>query len=192
MDSEGFSRDYSRSFPLHFLGNIYLCPLDADLENREIPSTRYVDDLYLFFRNQDDARRHLVSLCSHLRREGLTLNEAKTSVTTAEAVVLEETALDRMFDAAREEFETEEASTTDNIYGFAIEWAPVEQDEDSEEDMEDIETKALKSLFGERKRKPYDLERIDKFCLPILAAAKSDVAIDVSLKGITARPRLCI
>lgn len=177
-------------FPSDFLGNIYLCPLDADLENREISSTRYVDDLYLFFRNQDDAKRYLVSLCSHLRREGLTLNEAKTSVTTTEDVVLEETALDRMFDKARKEFEAEEESTFDNIYGFAAEWTPVESEEESEENGEDVEIKAVRSLFEERRRKPYNLERIDKFCLPILAAAKSDIAIEVSLKGIIARPHM--
>lgn len=177
-------------FPSDFLGNIYLCPLDADLETREIPSTRYVDDLYLFFRNQDDAKKHLVSLCSHLRREGLTLNEAKTSITTAEDAVLEETALDRMFDEARREFEAEEEAEFDNIYGFAVEWTSPETQEELEENGEDIEIKAVKSLFGERKRKPYDLERIDKFCLPILAAAKSDMAVDVSLKGIIARPHM--
>lgn len=178
-------------FPSDFLGNVYLHSLDSDLEVRGVTSTRFVDDLYIFHPSKDAAVRGLIHLCRTLRREGLSLNEQKTDIVETSELLMEETELDRLFESAREETERElRGATTSrtNGYGFQDIWT--EEDEE-EVDEETIELGAVEALYARVTdfREP-TTGKIERFCLPILGEAGSDVAIERSLRGLTERPYL--
>lgn len=62
-----------------FLANIYLDPLDKELERRGIAFVRYADDIALYASSERAARRMLESIQGWLRRElGLEINEDKS------------------------------------------------------------------------------------------------------------------
>lgn len=173
-------------FPSDFLGNFYLCGLDSELTDRSIPSLRFVDDLYLFFPSSENARLGLVDLCKVLRNDGLHLNESKTFLVESENLLHEESELDRMFDEAKSEIES--ALEIHEMYGFIHIWNP-EQDEELSED--EVELNAVESLYGKIDEvEERQAEKIERFCLPILAAASSSLAVEKALQGIVIRPHL--
>ena len=62
-----------------FLANIYLDPLDRELERRGIAFVRYADDIAMFASSERSAKRMLESIRLWLRRElGLEINEDKS------------------------------------------------------------------------------------------------------------------
>lgn len=90
-------------YPSDILGNFYLSDFDADCEMHGLASARYVDDIYVGFNEQSDARRELVRLNARLRSNGLFFNSSKTSIITGDNVHEEEGELEQLFDAARGE-----------------------------------------------------------------------------------------
>lgn len=174
-------------FPSDFLGNVYLCPLDAELAVQDIDSTRYVDDLHLFFESQLAAKAFLVRLCQHLRREGLNLNEAKTQIEKTESLMQEDSVIREAFEKARLELLTVVSPIVEVTYGFS-EW--MEPDSVTKTDTSGLDLEATRNLFGKREDYPKYSDAIEKFCLPILAASGSDIAISDALNGITRRPYL--
>jgi hypothetical protein len=173
-------------FPSDFLGNFALCSLDSYLLDREIPFARYVDDVYLFFPNQNEARVGLVDLCRTLRDEGLNLNESKSRIVETDTLLGEETELDRMYEEAREEVEKEDLDS--DFYGFMSIW---EEESESADPEEAKELHALESLYNRvNDVSEHQAESIERFCLPLLSAIGSDVAVERCLKGITERPHI--
>ncbi|MCA9803215.1 MAG: RNA-directed DNA polymerase [Cyanobacteria bacterium HKST-UBA02] len=179
-------------FPSDFLGNIYLCPLDADLKILGQRFCRYVDDIYLFFDSRKDAFKRLGYLCQYLRREGLNLNESKTSIKRSEKLVTKDKAVKDLFDEARKEVEAQEILSKDVSYGFAGEWEDSEVLPSMEDDSgwQDFETRAVERLFDYKVENKALSDVIDRFCLPILAASHSDLAVASSIEGIQRRPHM--
>jgi hypothetical protein len=173
-------------FPSDFLGNFYLCGLDSELTDRNIPSARFIDDLYLFFPSLDEARKGLVDVCKILRGDGLHLNESKTYIVESEKLLREETELDGMFEDARNEIES--GLAIEEVYGFVHIWSPQEDRVLTEEDLEVKAVEALYEKIGEVRESQE--EKIDRFCLPILSAAGQTIAVDRALEGISVRPHL--
>lgn len=173
-------------FPSDYLGNFYLCGLDSELTDRGVPCTRFIDDLYLFFPSLAAARNGLVDLCRILRNDGLHLNESKTYILESEKLYREESELDHMFEEARNEIESE--MQIEEIYGFIHIWSP---EQETELTPEDIELKAVEALYEKTVEVSQNqAEKIERFCLPVLAAAGSDLAVERALREITARPHL--
>lgn len=171
-------------FPSDFLGNFSLCGLDSNLEVMNIPSARYVDDLYLFFPSEEEARIGLTRLCMTLRKEGLNLNELKTKILGSHQLIREETQIDILFQEAREEIESELYGYED--YGFQNAWL----NEDGEPNEKEIELAAVESLYLKIDEFPSSSDRIEKFCLPPLAAGQSEIAVDKSLQNLFNRPHM--
>ena len=173
-------------FPSDFLGNFYLLFLDSDLSIREVPHVRYVDDLYIFYSDLESAHKGLVDLCSTLRQEGLHLNESKTEILKTKDLLYKETKIDRMINKAREEIEAQTFAV--DVYGFQLIW--IGEGEEEEIEREKIELKAVELLYKQIDQVDVEAEKIEKFCLPVLSVAKSDIAIQRSLIGIIERPHL--
>lgn len=171
-------------FPSDFLGNFALCSLDADLATRDVPSTRYVDDLYIFFPEWGQARKGLADLCQTLRHEGLNLNESKSKILETSRLLREETELDQMFNAAKQELE--EGILGLSGYGFQATWEEDHEEELEEADIDLMATEALYNLIHEVEVSNKD--KIEKFCFPILGAAGSEIAVDHALAGVIERP----
>ncbi len=174
-------------FPSDFLGNYYLASLDDGLKVKDIPSVRYVDDLYLFYNSLPEAQKGLVNLCRLLRDEGLNLNESKTKILRTNELLAEETEIDHLFDAAKEEIrEVGAEMLLETPYGFQSTWLTEEEGLPEEE----VELTAVKELYGKIFVNVADAEKIERFCLPYLLRACSDIAVERSLEGLVLRPHL--
>src|SRR3569833_1544876 len=90
-------------FPSDVLGNFFLSDFDAYCDLHGIPSARYVDDIYLHFATEVEAKKGLIELSERLRQNGHHLNEYKCGFRTTHDVFREETEVDLLFDAARED-----------------------------------------------------------------------------------------
>lgn len=184
--------------PSDFLGNFYLCGLDADLKLREIPSARYVDDIYVFRHSYNEALVTLMDLTRYLRDEGLLLNEGKTDILPAAKLVAEETELDKMFKDAHDEVVAMDEVDGWAFYGFQTIYEDPASGEEIEQDLTDeeirtrqMELMATMSLYGKREDvSKKQVENIDKFCLPIFASARIGDAAADAIDGITARPHM--
>ncbi|MDU0078382.1 RNA-directed DNA polymerase, partial [Bacillus sp. IG2] len=67
-------------FPSDILGNFYLEPLDRFLDDKGVPSARYVDDVYIFVKSVNEAEALVRELIPELRSYDLSLNEAKSAI----------------------------------------------------------------------------------------------------------------
>jgi len=133
-------------FPSDFLGNFYLCALDAEHRMNEIPFVRYVDDIYMFFKSKKQVDIHKIVLSSWLRRDGLNLNEAKTKTFEVEDLIKEETEVEQMFEYAKEEAWSE--LSREDFYSSTISWDFLFSDEEEDEiSEEDIELEGTRKLF---------------------------------------------
>ena len=175
-------------FPSDLLGNFYLSHLDAFCELHDIPSSRYVDDIYMQFGTEKQAYEGLMQLISRLRADGLHLNEYKSGVRTAEDLLWEETELDRIFAETRESLEDEVVS--ESGYGFYVEWELEEMEEVDVEGApeEDLHVASVIRLYGLVDDYVTQSGKIEKFCLPVLRTTGSDIAVERSLRGIIDRP----
>ena len=177
-------------FPSDLLGNFYLATIDAGLKVKDVEFIRYVDDMYLFHTSMLEAQKGLVNLCRMLRDEGLSLNESKTGIYPTNRLVAEETEIDRLFGAARQEIrETELEVSIDTPYGFQTMWVPARLVLPQEE----IELIAVEELYRKTSDTTVDdekAEKIEKFCLPYLSRVGNKIAIERSLDGIVSRPHL--
>lgn len=168
-------------FPSDFLGNFYLCSLDAEHQINDIPFVRYVDDIYMFFKSEKDVNKHKIRLSTWLRRDGLNLNEAKTKTFAVEDLVREETEVELMFEDAKEEAWSE--LSREDFYTSTISWDFLfDEDQDEEIDEKDIELVATKKLFDLEDVNSETKNKIVKFCLPIFTAALDEHAIAYVLK----------
>lgn len=140
--------------------------------------------MYIFFTELNDARVHKVKLANWLRKDGLTLNEGKTTIHKVEDLLHDETELDRLFQNAKKEA----VDGTINIgYETNIFWnleTNIEMDDD------DVQIEATKKLFdsiyhGEVKNK------IDRFCLPVFSALEDDYALFYVIENYVNEPSMC-
>lgn len=172
-------------YPSDLFGNFYLSDFDAFCELHEIPSVRYVDDFYMQFDSYKEAMKGLMSLIDRLRQNGLHLNEYKSGILSAEQIIKEETEIDQLFAKARQELKNErQASYSLNGYGFSIEWELSEDEFENEDEAMDLDAAALIRLYTSIEDFPEQRDKIEKFCLPLLRATASDIAIERSINGI--------
>ena len=173
--------------PSDFLGNFYLASIDDGLKVEDVPFIRYVDDIYLFYHSELEAKKGLVRLCRMLRDEGLNLNESKTDIIPTSELIAEETEIDCLFHAARQEVsDTELELPVETHYGFETIWASYGDILPAEE----IELRAVKELYGMVSRTTSEAAKIERFCLPYLLRAGDRIAVERSLDGIVLRPHL--
>ena len=188
-------------YPSDVLGNFFLSGLDDFCENKGIPSARYVDDIYLSFESELEARKELSRLAEYLRADGLHLNELKTRILPSDDLVREETAVDRLFAKAVDEINqlrADEAPCNGDRspgsfqYGFDADWG-VQTDTDTEcEDEKPVEVMQTERLFDQIAFYPDYEDGIEKFCLPLLESARSDIAVDHVCERILDKPHQAV
>lgn len=167
-------------FPSDFLGNFYLCSLDAQHQIEGIPFVRYVDDIYIFFKSKKDIDLHKILLNSWLRRDGLNLNEAKTKAFFVNELVKEETEIELMFEDAKNEAWS--VLSREDFYASTISWDSMFDEEVEELIQEKVELDATKKLFDLKDISDETKDKIVKFCLPIFTAYHDEHAIDYVLE----------
>lgn len=70
--------------PSDILAKLYLNNVDQALRNAGFAHLRYVDDVRIFCRTEEDCKRMLIFFSAELRRRGLNLQSAKTHIYRAE------------------------------------------------------------------------------------------------------------
>ena len=91
-------------YPSDLFGNFYLAPVDQFLkDDLGVPSTRYVDDLYIFLDSIQSSVPVVRKLIPMLRSYDLILNEAKSRILPAKTLLTEEPDLEELFNDAFEE-----------------------------------------------------------------------------------------
>lgn len=173
-------------YPSDVIGNFYLSNFDSDCSLQDLESARYVDDIYIGFNTELDARRALVRIIERLRQDGLSLNEQKTNIRRSEEFIDQEDEIENMFELARIEIEDEIQNIINSGYGFQGDW--INQRE--EIDPERIEVGAVNALLNHEDANDAQLEKIERFCLPILRGASDDSAVDRVLDNLFVRPQL--
>jgi len=169
-------------YPSDLFGNFYLSDLDAQCELSGWGSTRFVDDFFIHFDTRRDAERGLSHIIAALRRDGLHLNENKSGIRLAEDLIWEETELDRLLDQAWDDVMTEHEGF-EFEYGFTTEW-------DVEPDEEELRVTSIERIYESIEQYPHAVDKIERFCLPILRSARSTVAVERALEGVRERPHL--
>jgi len=173
-------------FPSDFLGTFYLGAVDDQHRVSRIPSVRYVDDMYLFFRSRRDARVHQVTLASWLRRKALSLNEAKCELAPSASLLDKETKVTHLFEDVRQERLEDFLERNDPYFSLAVPWDFANEygliDFD---DVDNIELEAIHSLFSlleeiDEHDRLYD--QLEKYCLSAFAKAGDSTAVDYVLK----------
>ena len=172
-------------YPSDLLGNFFLSEFDSYCELNGIPSARYVDDIYMSFSSEAEAREGLISLIEHLRREGLHLNEYKSGIHLSNAVVRDESAIDDLFENARNEAHDILVDFAMSGYGFSADWEVIEDPEN-----EHVRLIATNILYNSRQEYVDQADKIDRFCLPLMRAAGSDYAVDDVVAQLTTKPHL--
>lgn len=172
-------------FPSDVLGNFFLSDFDAYCELNDIDSARYVDDIFMEFDSSQDAQKGLINLIEHLCREGLHLNEFKSGIHPASDIRREETALDDLFEGARDEARDRLTDFPDIGYGFTAEWDIFE-----EPDEEEVELVATQLLYNAKNEFPEQAEKIERFSLPLMRATGSEYAINDVLNQLQSKPHL--
>lgn len=176
-------------YPSDALGNFFLSDFDAYCDLAGVLSARYVDDIYMGFSSEADARKGLASLIETLRKDGLHLNEYKSKIIPADDVIREETAVDRLFDEIREEIEDDDTYDRASPYGFEVEWEEEDDEDDEDEDDDGLENAAVERLMANIADYPSQEDQIEKFCLPILRSAQSSCAVDHVLENLKEKPQ---
>ncbi|KRW97691.1 RNA-directed DNA polymerase [Paracoccus sp. MKU1] len=177
-------------YPSDALGNFFLSDFDAYCDLAEVLSARYVDDIYMGFPSEAEARKGLASLIETLRKDGLHLNEYKSKIIPADEVIREETMIDRLFDEVREEIKDDEIYERASPYGFEVEWEEEDEDEDDEdEDDGGLGNAAVERLMDSIDDYPNQEDQIEKFCLPILRSAQSSSAVEHVLENLKEKPQ---
>lgn len=175
-------------YPSDALGNFFLSDFDAYCELSDIPSARYVDDIYMGFGSEVEARQGLAKLIETLRKDGLHLNEYKSKIMATDEVVREETAIDTLFDEIRDEVSDDESYDRASPYAFDVEWEEEDEIENDDEDEENLENAAVERLMDSISDHPRQEDQIEKFCLPILRSATSDSAVDHVIERLKEKP----
>jgi hypothetical protein len=172
-------------YPSDLLGNYYMAPIDRFLDDYGVPSSRYVDDIYVFVESVDSADQLLRELIPALRGYDLVLNEAKSVIMPKSALITEEPDLEMLFAAAVGEIAGQvDDDDFDADYGFQSEW------DDEEIDEEDLELQATTVLFDSLAEFPGHEENIERFCLPLFLKAGSSYAVEHVLNSFKKRPSM--
>ncbi|WP_309085299.1 RNA-directed DNA polymerase [Chelativorans sp.] len=183
-------------YPSDLLGNFYMEPIDRFLADQNIPSARYVDDMYIFLGSVDASEQLMRQLIPELRSYDLVLNEAKSAIMPTAALNTEEPDLELLFKEAVTEISNQiEEEDFHADYGFQSEWEEDEQEEmeaeyDGEHEDGDLELRATKVLFDAITDHPGHEETIERFCLPLFAKASSDYAVDHVLEAFKKHPSM--
>ncbi|UJQ95547.1 RNA-directed DNA polymerase [Mariluticola halotolerans] len=177
-------------FPSDVLGNFYLTDIDGLCALKGLPSARYVDDIYIGFATELDAKIFLNTLIEKLRKVGLNLNPVKTHIKASDALLFEQKEVDLLFDAARAEIAGTKDLVEQGGYGFQGDWINSDDLEDALYQGVDEELLAVRALLDYPADTPDLAEKIDRFCLPYLRSVGDDYGIERAFSGLVERPHL--
>jgi hypothetical protein len=174
--------------PSDLFGNFYLYPIDRYLKDQGRPAVRYVDDIFVFFKSHEEAEKGVIDLYPELGRLDLSLNEAKSFITSPTTLLTSDPDLDALFQEAVAEIEEAHISEQEVLsgYGFQTIW----RDEPEPLDQDEVELRATQHLFDQISRYAQSAEEIERFCLPLFALYGSGYALEHVLSKVESTPSM--
>ncbi len=177
-------------FPSDVLGNFFLSDFDAQCSLLTLPSARYVDDFYIGFNSELEARKFLNELIEKMRKIGLILNPTKTKIVPSADLLFEQKEVDSLFDEARKEIGEAKDLLEAGAYGFQGDWINSDDIQLALEEGLNEELLAVRALLDYHSESAELLEKVDRFCLPYLRAIGDDYGVERAFDGLLARPHL--
>ena len=168
-----------------------MSPIDRFLSDRNIPSFRYVDDIYVPVINLAEAANILRDLIPEFRNYDLVLNEVKSSIIPKTYLFSEEPDLEALFAAAVNEIQDQSSTVGFGIgYGMHEDWDTLSDETDGTSEI-NSELEATKKLFDSVSKFEGHEDAIERFCLPIFGATSSDYAVEHVKNMLSQRPAMC-
>lgn len=180
--------------PSDLLGTFYLSSFDAQCEMAGISSLRFMDDIYLPVDSFHEGKAWLTWAIDRLRRDNLFLNELKSGIRLSENVRQEESEVTQRFLAAVNEINESGVSEYIDVlgYGFRATFDEPREITDIDEASSKQAITAIRSLMAiSVTTRPDIAVKVDRFIFPILAALRSDIAVERAFVGVSAHPYLC-
>jgi len=155
-----------------FLGNVYLIDLDKTMKRQNFKYYRYADEIYVFTKDEREARRAIKEMTHVLRALHLNLQEAKTGILTDPQKI------------AKEIGDDEE----DKRRIFDYEFKRKVKTSDEEASEEEVKNK-YKQITAYGKAQTVDTSDF-KWCINKLRRLKNDTAVGFILKRLAQMPFL--
>jgi hypothetical protein len=152
-----------------------------------------MDDIYLTVDSISEGKTWLTWAIDRLRRDNLYLNELKSGLRLSESVRQEENEVTQRFLAAVNEIN--ESGVNEYIevpgYGFRVAFEEPSEITDIDEASAEQAITAIRSLMAiSVTTRPDIAVKVDRFIFPLLAALRSNIAIERAFVGISAHPYL--
>jgi hypothetical protein len=177
-------------FPSDVLGNFYLTDIDGLCALKELQSARYVDDIFIGFATELEAKVFLNTLIEKLRKVGLNLNPTKTKIIKSNSLLFEQKEIDKLFDDARKEIAGVKDFVEQGGYGFQGDWINSDEIREAMNEGVNDELLAVRALLDYEAETPDLAEKIDRFCLPYLRSGGDEYGIERAFAGLVERPHL--
>ena len=171
--------------PSDLLAKLYLNPIDLALKNSGFTHLRYVDDIRIFCKTKSEAKRALIELSQLLRKRGLNLQSAKTSILTSFEANIEIESIFPIIHQVANQLREELITVVESIYGGSYEFYDPEAE--ISEDSEKVLEEAFRSYFIEAEESKFD-KSLFHYLLNRLQEAENSFAMDYCLSILEIHP----
>lgn len=178
--NEGVSYGIPQSlWPSYLLGNSYLHELDVAMIRDGIKYVRYVDDIRVFCKSKEIAKRELMRIDQIIRPLGLNLQPSKTIIYEKKAFCERIRPFSEKLEDLKKQYDKIEINFDPYFNEFNLIKLPEQE----------IEIKGLNDLFNSAKSSPINEQEI-KFCLSGFSYTRQLDAIPFCLQNLSDLPHL--
>jgi len=183
VGSKGIPQGNSAS---DLLAKVYLDPVDRGLDNAGFIHLRYVDDIRIFCKNIDEARRALIELTRLLRKRGLNLQSAKTKILQAKHAEVEIEGVQSVITMIADKIREDAIFTFENFESYE-ETDVDDQDESKDETPIQIIKETFKAYFIEANSEKFD-KTLFHYLINRFINDENDFALDYCLSILDKHP----
>ena len=171
--------------PSDILAKLYLNSVDLGLKNSGFTHLRYVDDLRIFCKTKTEAKNVLILLSQLLRKRGLNLQSAKTSILNSIDANVEIESIFPIIHRVANQLREEAIKVVSSFYG--VEYEYYDPDAEISEDSEKVIEEAFRSYFLEAEESKFD-KSLFHYLLNRLVEAENSFALEYCLSILESHP----
>jgi len=180
--NEGVSYGIPQSlWPSYLLGNSFLHELDIAMIRDDIKYVRYVDDIRVFCKSKEIAKRELMRIDQIIRPLGLNLQPSKTNIYEKKAFCDRIRPFSNKLEELKQQYDKMELNFDPYFNEFELMQIP----------EQDIEIKGLNDLFDSATNYPINEQEL-KFCLNGFSYTQQPNAIPFCLLTLSDLPHLSV
>ena len=183
VSGRGLPQGHSSS---DILAKVYLNPVDELLMQSGFKHFRYVDDIRIFCKDLNEAKRSIVFLSEQLRRRGLNLQSSKTQILLADDAKDKIEGVNPILNQIKHNFVRDVATITGFDTYITVFMADEIIEDDTENDAIEIIEEAYKAYFMDRSDK-FD-KTLFRFLLTRLGKNVNKFAVESCLQYLQTHP----